>query len=121
MADKSSFNKNSVNPLAIDIDKTVLANDNFRTLYYDSPNMQLTTMVLQPGENIGMEVHTEGDQFVRVEMGTGKAIIGNNSYQLDENSVLVIPQGFNHDIINTGNKPLRIYVIYTWQEHQIGE
>ena len=102
------------------IEEQTIANDNFRQVLYTGPNSQLVLMSLLPGEEIGMEVHTL-DQFIRVEKGTGMAILDGVEHQLADGSAIVVPAGANHNIINTSEtEDLKLYTIYSPAEHQDG-
>lgn len=102
------------------IEQDTLSNNNFRKVLYTAKNMQLVLMTLQPGEDIGEEVHPDNDQFFRIEEGNGLCIINDNDYEISDDDVVIIPQGSNHNIINTGKKPLRMYTIYAPPHHQDG-
>lgn len=102
------------------IEQDTLDNDNFRKVLYTAKNMQLVLMTLKPGEDIGEEVHPDIDQFFRIEAGTGKSIINGNEYDLSDGDVIIVPQGSKHNIINTGDKALQMYTIYTPPNHQDG-
>jgi mannose-6-phosphate isomerase-like protein (cupin superfamily) len=78
-------------------------------------------MALQPGEEIGMEVHHDIDQFLRIEAGTGKAVLDGKEYSLEDGSAVVVPAGVEHNFINTSkDQPLKLYTIYTPPEHPDG-
>jgi len=102
------------------IEKDSLDNDLFRKVLYTTQRSQLVIMSVQAGDDIGMEVHEDHDQFIRIEEGQGKAIIDDDEYELADGSAVVIPAGSNHNIINTGSGPLRLYTIYTPPEHADG-
>jgi mannose-6-phosphate isomerase-like protein (cupin superfamily) len=103
------------------IEKLTLENDNFRKVLYTSKHSQLVLMSLLPGEEIGMEVHNENDQFFRFEKGEGKCIIDGNEYQITDGSAVVVPVGAEHNIINTSQKdPLKLYTIYSPAHHKDG-
>lgn len=102
------------------IEKDSLENDLFRKVLYTTERSQLVIMSVQAGEDIGMEVHEDHDQFIRIEEGEGKAIIDDDEYELADGSAVVIPAGSNHNIINTGSGPLRLYTLYTPPEHADG-
>ena len=104
----------------VNIEQATLANNNFRRVLFTASHMQLVLMTLQPGEDIGMEVHEKGDQFIRVEAGNGSAILNGVTHPLQDGTSVVIPQGVEHNVINTGNTPLRMYVLYSPPEHPVG-
>jgi mannose-6-phosphate isomerase-like protein (cupin superfamily) len=103
------------------IEKETLANENFRKVLYTGKHSQLVLMSLLPGEDIGMEVHTDNDQFFRFESGAGKCIIDGNEYDLADGSVIIVPSGAEHNIINTSStEPLKLYTIYSPAHHEDG-
>lgn len=77
-------------------------------------------MSLDPGEEIGEEVHSGIDQFVRVEQGHGLAVINGKSHQIQDDDSIVVPAGARHNVINTGDGPLRLYTVYGPPEHRDG-
>jgi mannose-6-phosphate isomerase-like protein (cupin superfamily) len=101
------------------IEALALANENFREVLYTTQNSQLVLMSLREGEEIGEEVH-DVDQFFRVESGTGEAILEGISHTLGDGSVVVIPAGVRHNIINTGVAPLKLYTLYMPPHHRDG-
>lgn len=103
------------------IEKDTLKNKNFRKVLYTAKHMQLVLMTLQPGEDIGLEVHNENDQFFRFEGGTGKVMIDNNGYKVKDGDAVIIPAGSKHNVINTSKeKPLKMYTIYASPHHKDG-
>ena len=103
------------------IEQDTLANTNFRKVLYTGKHSQLVLMCLQPGEEIGMEVHEDNDQFFRFEKGMGKCIIDGNEYDLADGSAIVVPAGAQHNIINTSTtEMLKLYTIYSPAHHKDG-
>ena len=103
------------------IEQDTLANTNFRKVLYTGKHSQLVWMCLQPGEEIGMEVHEDNDQFFRFEKGMGKCIIDGNEYDLADGSAIVVPAGAQHNIINTSTtEMLKLYTIYSPAHHKDG-
>lgn len=108
--------------LCVNLEKETLENKNYRKVIYTNPGgMQLVLMSLKPGEDIGLEVHYDIDQFIRVEAGNGLAIINNQKYDLSDGYSIMIPKGSNHNIINNGTKELKLYTIYSPPEHSHGK
>jgi mannose-6-phosphate isomerase-like protein (cupin superfamily) len=104
-----------------DIEKNAVANTNFREVLYTAKNMQLVLMSLKPGEEIGMEVHKESDQFFRFESGTGKCIVDDTEYLIKEGDVIIVPLGAHHNVINTSSTAdLKLYTIYAKPNHLDG-
>ena len=80
----------------------------------------MTVMSLLPGEDIGAEVHDTTDQFLRIEQGTGVALVGETEYAVEDDFAIIIPAGMNHNVTNTGEVPMKLYSIYTPAEHPVG-
>ncbi|MBX2866676.1 cupin domain-containing protein [Candidatus Kaiserbacteria bacterium] len=102
------------------IERLTLQNETFRTVLYTTPRSQLVIMTLQPGEDIGLETHEEHDQFIRVEAGTGEAVLNGVSHPVADGFAIVIPAGTEHNVKNTGSDVLRLYTLYTPPEHRHG-
>jgi mannose-6-phosphate isomerase-like protein (cupin superfamily) len=100
-----------------DIEKVARSNQNFREVLYTAKNCQLVVMSLKPNEEIGMEVHTL-DQFFRVEAGSGEAILDGVKTNIREGFAILVPAGTNHNIINSGVAPLKLYTIYSPPNHR---
>ncbi len=103
-----------------DIEQQTADNEYFRHVLYTSTHSQLVVMAIQPGEDIGMEVHPEHDQFIRIESGEGKSILNGEESILTDGTAVVIPAGTEHNIINTGSTVMKLYTIYTPPEHKDG-
>lgn len=103
-----------------DIEKLTEENDNFRQVLYTGKHMQLVLMTLQPGEDIGLEVHEGHDQFFRIEEGEGEVIIDGVTTEIEDDDAIIVPAGAEHNVINTGDEPLRLYTIYSPPEHRDG-
>jgi mannose-6-phosphate isomerase-like protein (cupin superfamily) len=95
-----------------DIEDQAEGNSDFRRVIYTGKNLQLVLMSLKPGEDIGEEVHKDRDQFFRIEKGKRSKIKGDDA--------VLVPAGARHNIINTGEKPLRLYTLYGPPEHRDG-
>lgn len=102
------------------IEQETLANEHFRKVLYTDPRFQLVLMSIPPGVDIGLETH-ELDQFIRIESGEGKALVGEDEYALSDGSALVIPKGMSHNVVNTSSvEALKLYSIYAPAEHPAG-
>lgn len=107
--------------LHVFIDSVTAQNEAYRRVYYTLPHMQMVLMHLKPGEEIGMEVHPDNDQFFRIEKGQGLAKIDGIEYFLLRDTVLIVPRGTYHNIVNTSEtEPLKLYTIYTPAHHPPG-
>ncbi|MEK7063355.1 MAG: cupin domain-containing protein [Patescibacteria group bacterium] len=108
-----------MNGYITNIEEDTLANNDFRRVLYTAKNCQLVLMSLQPGEEIGAEVH-QLDQFIRVERGQGKAVLDGAEHALSDGYVIVVPAGAMHNIINTGSEALKLYTMYAPPNHKDG-
>ena len=103
------------------IEEKSLDNDFFREVLFTASHVQLVVMSLAPGEEIGLETHTDVDQFIRVEAGSGKAILNGKEHALEDGSAVVIPAGTEHNIVNTSQQEsLKLYTLYSPPEHPDG-
>ena len=102
-----------------DIEDLAIKDDDFRRVLYTTKQCQLVLMALKPKEEIGAEVH-KSDQFFRVEEGTGEAVIDGVRTPIRAGFAVVVPGGVNHNIINTGNVPLKLYTLYAPPNHRDG-
>jgi mannose-6-phosphate isomerase-like protein (cupin superfamily) len=103
------------------IEKDTLENKNFRKVLYSGPHSQLVLMSVQPGDELGMEVHEENDQFFRFEKGNGKVIIDGNEYEVRDGTAVIVPAGAQHNVINTSDEEeLKLYTIYSPAHHKDG-
>ena len=98
-----------------------LATDNadFRRVLYTAKNCQLVLMALKPKEEIGAEIH-KLDQFFRVEEGNGEAVLDGVRTAIRSGFAVLVPAGTNHNIINTGSVPLKLYTLYSPPNHRDG-
>lgn len=98
------------------IQKDTLENNNFRKVIYTAKHSQLVLMSLEPGEEIGEEVHTV-DQFLRIEQGKGQAVLDGFATDIEDDFAIVVPAGAKHNIINGMDGPMKLYTIYSGPEH----
>jgi len=103
------------------IEKITLENANFRKVLYTGAHSQLVAMSLLPNEEIGLETHTENDQFFRFEQGEGKVLIDGNEYTVGDGDAIIVPAGAEHNVINTSvEQSLKMYTIYSPAHHRDG-
>ena len=110
-------------PFVINIDTATMKNNTYRTALWTGKNLQVTLMSIPIGEDIGLEVHPAGDQFIRIEQGKGLVEMGDRKDSLDyqeelyDDYAIMIPAGKWHNVINTGDIPLKLYAVYAPPEH----
>ena len=114
------------NPFVVDIKKATLHNNTFRTALWTGNHLQLTLMNIPVGEDIGLEIHPNVDQFLRIEDGQGLVLMGDSKDNLYfrqpvyDDFAVFIPAGKWHNVINTGNRHLKLYSIYAPPKHPWG-
>lgn len=102
------------------IEELTRANTYFRQVLYTGLHAQLVLMTLKPGEEIGMEVHPQVDQFFRFETGKGRVTIAGVDYDVADGDVAIVPAGNMHNVVNTGAEDLKLYTIYSPPNHPDG-
>lgn len=113
-------------PYVVNIEKATEENKNFRTALWTGKHLQVTLMNILPGQDIGLEVHPDVDQFLRIEQGQGMVLMGDRKDRLTftqrvfEDFAIMVPAGKWHNIVNTGRTPLKLYSIYAPPEHPFG-
>ena len=113
-------------PFVIDIESATLANPNYRTTIWTGTHLQATLMTIEPGHDIGLEVHHDRDQFLRLEAGQGRVQMGPAEDDLDferevgDGWVVFVPAGSWHNVTNVGSEPLKLYALYGPPEHPHG-
>lgn len=114
------------NPFVINIEEAAKRNNTFRTAIWTGEHLQVTLMSIDVGEDVGLEVHPNTDQFLRIEEGQGVVQMGDTKDDLSferyvyNNDAIMVPAGKWHNLVNTGNKPLKLYSIYAPPEHPFG-
>lgn len=104
-----------------DIEAETINNTDYRRVLYTGQKTQLVVMSIEPGEEIGNEVHDEHDQFIRIESGQAKVILNRTQeHMLETDFCVIIPAGVAHNVVNTGNQTLKLYTLYSPPEHKDG-
>lgn len=117
---------NGPNPNAFDIETATRENANYRTTAWTGKFLQVTLMSIPVGESIGLEVHSDTDQFLRLDAGQGRCVMGPSEQDLpfqqdvSDGWSIQVPAGTWHDVINTGEEPMRLYAIYAPVHHASG-
>ncbi|MDQ3247144.1 MAG: cupin domain-containing protein [Pseudomonadota bacterium] len=99
------------------IERQTVENEDFRRVLYTGQNLQLVLMTLQPGDEIGEEVHEDRDQFFRIEEGEGVITIDGKENRVEDDFAVIVPAGARHNVINNSSAPLRLYTLYGPPEH----
>ncbi|UOQ48920.1 cupin domain-containing protein [Gracilibacillus caseinilyticus] len=113
-------------PYVVNIDEATKQNDTFRKAIWTGDHLQVTLMSIGVGEDVGLEVHPDTDQFLRVEQGQGMVMMGDEKNYLNykqyvgDDFAIMIPAGKWHNMVNTGYEPLKLYSIYAPPEHPYG-
>lgn len=122
----SKFRDYGPEPFVVDINEVTTQNDTFRTALWTGNYLQLTLMSINPGDDIGLEIHPDLDQFIRIEEGEGIVMMGDRKDRLNfqkkvyDDFAFIIPAGKWHNLINTSYTPLKLYSIYAPPQHPYG-
>ena len=125
-SDIVSINDIGPRPYAFDIESATVENENYRTVVWTGTYLQVTLMSIPVGGAIGLEMHPQTDQFLRLDRGQGRCVMGPAADHLTfEQDVtdgwsIQVPAGTWHDVINTGDEPMRLYVVYAPVHHAQG-
>ena len=125
-ADHPQIRDYGCEPFIFNIDHAANMNENFRTTLWTGDHMQLTLMSIPACGDIGAEMHSSVEQFIRVVSGRARIYMGNSKCDLhevayvDKNDAIVIPAGTWHNIANMGKCPLKLYSLYAPPQHPCG-
>ncbi len=123
---KYDYSDRGKEPMVVDIEGMTLENENYRTTIWTGEKLQVTVMTIQPGDDIGLEVHHGIDQFLRIEEGEGLCQMGESEDNLTfeekvkDDFAIFVPADMWHNVTNTGDKPLKLYTIYAGPDHLPG-
>ncbi|EJR97332.1 cupin domain-containing protein [Bacillus mycoides] len=113
-------------PFVVNINEATKQNNTYRTALWTGKHLQVTLMSINVGEDIGLEIHPNVDQFLRIEQGQGIVQMGKSKDNLNfkrnayDDFAIMIPAGTWHNVTNTGNIPLKLYSIYAPPNHPFG-
>lgn len=113
-------------PYVVDMEGYTLDNDNFRATLWTGEKLQLTVMSIQPGDDIGLEIHEGTDQFLHIEEGNGLCQMGDAEDNLtfeqkvSADDAIFVPADTWHNVVNTGDEPLKLYTVYAGPDHVPG-
>ena len=102
------------------IEDVTVANEDFRRVLYTGRHLQLVLMTLPPGCDIGEEVHEDRDQFFRIEQGRGTITIDGEANEVEDDFAIIVPAGARHNVVASGDAPLKLYTLYGPPEHRDG-
>lgn len=120
------FSDRGKKPVVDNIEEMTLANENYRTTIWTGAKLQATLMTIQPGDDIGLEVHHGIDQFIRIEEGKGLCQMGESEdaltfeKEVGDDFAIFVPADLWHNVTNTGDIPLKLYTIYAGPDHLEG-
>ena len=113
-------------PYVVNIERATVQNGNYRTVLWTGEHLQATLMSIPVGGDIGLEIHPDTDQFIRIEQGVGTVKMGNTQDNLtftkcvSSGDAIFVPAGTWHNVVNAGNRPLKVYAIYAPPHHPHG-
>ena len=113
-------------PYVVDIEELTTKNKNFRTAEWTGEFLQMTTMSIAVGGEVGLEIHKDTDQFLRIEAGKARVLMGKTKDKFDfekeaeDDDAIFVPSGYWHNILNIGDEPLKLYSIYAPPHHPVG-
>lgn len=117
---------NGPDPYVVDIEDATLSNDTFRTALWTGAHLQLTVMSIPVGGEVGLEMHDDRDQFLRIESGKARVQMGPErddlrfDREVEDDWVILVPAGSWHNVTNLGDEPLKLYSLYALPEHPKG-
>lgn len=117
---------NGPQPNTFDIESATVENTTYRTVAWTGKYLQVTLMSIPVGNSIGLEVHPETDQFLRIDAGHGRCVMGPSADEMtfeqdvEDGWSIQVPAGVWHDVVNTGDEPLQVYAIYAPVHHAQG-
>lgn len=123
---KSAIEDKGPHPFTVNIEQATLTNEYYRATVWTGKNLQVTVMSIEPKHDIGLEVHEDHDQFLRVESGRGRVQMGpskdNLSFdrEVGDDWAILVPAGSWHNVTNIGSEPLKVYSLYAPPEHKHG-
>lgn len=101
------------------IEHETLESTDYRRVVYTGKHSQLVLMSIEPGDEIGEEVH-HLDQFIRLEQGRARVTLDGVTHEVAEDWAILVPAGTKHNVVNTGDLPLKLYSLYAPPEHRHG-
>jgi len=109
-----------IQPYASNLKHAAKENENFREVLFTGAHSQLVIMSIEPGDDIGLETHDNVDQILYAVDGEGSAILAGERFEFEKGDVVCVPAGTEHDIVNDGDEPLRLFTVYSPPQHAPG-
>lgn len=121
----ANITDNGPAPTVVQVEDLTVDNNNYRTTLWTGNYLQMTLMSIKPGDDIGLEIHPDTDQFLRVEQGIAKVSIGPDkdsmqTWQAEDGSGVFVPAGNWHNLESVGSEDLKVYSIYAPSHHSHG-
>ncbi len=117
---------NGPEPSVFDLETATTNNETYRTVAWTGRYLQVTLMSIPVGESVGLETHPETDQFLRLDAGRGRVLMGPTADELtfqqdvEDGWAITVPAGTWHNVVNTGDEPMQLYAIYAPVHHAQG-
>jgi mannose-6-phosphate isomerase-like protein (cupin superfamily) len=114
-------------PQSFDIETATKDNADYRSVAWSGRYLQVTLMSIPVGGDIGLEAHPETDQFLRLDSGSGRVLMGpakdalTFEREVSDGWCVLVPAGTWHNIINVGTTPMQVYAIYAPAHHTPGK
>jgi mannose-6-phosphate isomerase-like protein (cupin superfamily) len=114
-------------PQSFNLEQETVENPNYRTVAWSGRYLQLTLMSIPEGADIGLEMHPETDQFLRLDAGRGRVQMGRSRDNLEfdeevsDGWCILVPAGTWHNVTNIANEPMQLYAIYAPAHHKPGK
>lgn len=120
VASATRFSPKTKAGFVIEIDHETENNSDFRRVLYTGQNLQLVLMCIPPGEDIGAVTLEDHDQFFHIENGKGEVWIDGHRSRIQSDDAVVVPAGVEHNVVNTENRPMKLYKLYAPAQHREG-
>lgn len=104
-------------PFQTNIVKATAENQDFRHVLFTGAKSQLVVMSIPPGGEVGQETHKYVEQILYFQSGTGEAILDGKTTPIGPGDMVVVTPGTQHNFVNTGKVPLKIFTTYAPPNH----
>lgn len=107
-------------PYVANLVASAVKNPFFRRVLHTGARSQLVLMSIPPGDDVGEELHEHVEQTLFVVKGTGVAHLAGQQHEVGPGSVVLVPPGIRHNLVNVGSEPLQLYTVYAPANHLDG-